>query len=1153
MSASNWDELARVAVPPSVPPHPHSAAAVIFDDSQELIWIGTQDGRIVSHHSPDLRKYTSVRAHINEGRIHQLLPHERGILSISNNSVHLISRKGPTIWHISHPQIAALRCMCLTNNPNLLLVAGAQPVMLIIDIEKGSVVSQHSARAPYKLLKKGRQICAATDGGEVDILSPNDFSILATWKSHTHTILDIDTKGDYLVTCGQSTRHMGVPMVDPLAKVYDIKQLIQLSPIPFQTGAAYVRLHPKLQTTSIVMSQTGQIQVLDLLDPLNITLKQASVQFIQSVEISTSGDALLINDTSGIIYLWGPPSGIRFNAMSKETEFADSNHAPTPQVDWHESPLNAVGIPYYTERLLSAWPSHIVAEVGAPPVQTDPALMPYLQPIELGHVAQNLFRKGRRYQAENTRTAIIPSSIAAPKFLSEKARIAANDGDVAAASTIDALNGLALNGRAQTEEERMMKYKKVEIKYSRFGVDDFDFSFFNKTAFSGLETHISNSYINSLLQLYRFVPLLRNVAIQHAATSCVDGSCLLCEFGFLFDMLEKAAGQNCQATNLLRTFGASRAAAGMNLFESSATASGVPLGNLIQSVNRFFLKHIADDYIKINQNRDGIDEILSTNFVEVIRCMQCNSESVKHSSTYLHDLSYLAPDLKHHRPHMYRFSQILKNSIERETRGKAWCNRCHRYQQLAIRKTIRQLPYVLIINTVVLTLAARQTWETPGWLPQEIGISLGDKVQIYEGSDLNLHVRNKTPNLLVYELVGYVADVDTDDRQQPHLVSVINTEVSNRKTNMNPSQKQFPNWHLFNDFLVDKVDPREAIHFNKSWKLPSVICYQAKTAHGKIDDSWRSMVDTSLLYLPWSMNGIGASTKCQLLETDEYPTAGTHIALDTEFVDLEKAEIDVKADGSHETIRPAKNGLARVSVLRGEGKAEGGTFVDDYITINEPIVDYKTQYSGIRPGDLDPMVSTHNLVPLKVAYKKLWILLNLGCIFVGHGLTSDFRKANIHVPKSQTVDTQWLYFVPGKNRRLSLRYLAWAVFGEYIQEETMDEGPNDGHDSIEDAHMALRLWRKFQEYEQSSEQEFMIEEIYRKGSRFGWKPPLRSGDRNIFAEGGMISTGRNTPEPGTMPGTPGTRISGGMLSPYRSGISGLDTGSSTRLGESPLR
>lgn len=78
--------------------------------------------------------------------------------------------------------------------------------------------------------------------------------------------------------------------------------------------------------------------------------------------------------------------------------------------------------------------------------------------------------------------------------------------------------------------------------------------YYNKTPYSGLETHISNSYANSLLQIMRFTILIRNFALKHTATGCVNDMCLLCEMGFLFDMLEKAAGTVCQATNLLKTF-----------------------------------------------------------------------------------------------------------------------------------------------------------------------------------------------------------------------------------------------------------------------------------------------------------------------------------------------------------------------------------------------------------------------------------------------------------------------------------------------------------------------------------------------------------------------------------------------------------------------
>ena len=42
-------------------------------------------------------------------------------------------------------------------------------------------------------------------------------------------------------------------------------------------------------------------------------------------------------------------------------------------------------------------------------------------------------------------------------------------------------------------------------------------------------------------------------------------------------------------------------------------------------------------------------------------------------------------------------------------------------------------------------------------------------------------------------------------------------------------------------------------------------------------------------------------------------------------------------------------------------------------------------------GDLDPAVSPYTLTPLKLVYKKLRYLVDCGCIFIGHGLSKDFR------------------------------------------------------------------------------------------------------------------------------------------------------------------
>lgn len=60
-----------------------------------------------------------------------------------------------------------------------------------------------------------------------------------------------------------------------------------------------------------------------------------------------------------------------------------------------------------------------------------------------------------------------------------------------------------------------------------------------------------------------------------------------------------------------------------------------------------------------------------------------------------------------------------------------------------------------------------------------------------------------------------------------------------------PGQSQ---WHLFNDFLVRSVSTEEALTFNTSWKVPSVVAFQVKDANNKIDTSWKDQLDTSILY-----------------------------------------------------------------------------------------------------------------------------------------------------------------------------------------------------------------------------------------------------------------------------------------------------------------
>lgn len=267
---------------------------------------------------------------------------------------------------------------------------------------------------------------------------------------------------------------------------------------------------------------------------------------------------------------------------------------------------------------------------------------------------------------------------------------------------------------------------------------------------------------------------MRNLALQHTAAACANPLCLLCEMGFLFDMLEKAEGSICQATNLLKIFSTHPEAARLGLLEEDA--SGHSLTTMLQGLTRFLLDAITLDYKSLYPYSDALAQAFATPATTAIRCMNCRSEHTRPGTSFASDLLYPLPKTggRAARPPKVTFSQVLKLSMEREMTTRGWCSRCQRYQSLATRKTIHSVPPVLMLNAAITSIEAKQLWGIPGWLPDEIGV-LFEQGQFfcYEGEDLKMQVQRGT-NITVYSLIGLAADVDSGQHQKSHLVSVVN-------------------------------------------------------------------------------------------------------------------------------------------------------------------------------------------------------------------------------------------------------------------------------------------------------------------------------------------------------------------------------------------
>eukprot|EP01036_Dinobryon_divergens_P026750 gene26750-35432_t len=134
--------------------------------------------------------------------------------------------------------------------------------------------------------------------------------------------------------------------------------------------------------------------------------------------------------------------------------------------------------------------------------------------------------------------------------------------------------------------------------------------------------------------------------------------------------------------------------------------------------------------------------------------------------------------------------------------------------------------------------------------------------------------------------------------------------------------------------------------------------------------------------------------------------------------------------------------LTRLSIL----DAEGCVVLDTLVKPSEPIVDYKTAYSGISEKDLADVTVT--LEQARLAFLRL---VSSETILIGHSLESDLLALRLSHRKN-CVDTALLFPHPlGFPRRLKLRQLAKDFLQMQIQRG------NNGHDSTEDARAALQL------------------------------------------------------------------------------------------------
>lgn len=233
-------------------------------------------------------------------------------------------------------------------------------------------------------------------------------------------------------------------------------------------------MHPKFTNTAVIAQKSGQFNFVDVdntaLNHLYHVTMPSETSVLSQMTISPSGEAIAFADSEAIVHVWGRgtnDAAVQFSEYPTEIEWPHIPQEKLPYMDINdpESPLSSVGMPYYTSQLLSVWPSHMTFEVGQQPQRLDEKVLKTMTKRDWYLYGRWNAAGRRRYQVDKPERAE-----ELPRFRSqvEKERALAGEEE----------DYEKVVGRFEGGEGGVPNYyKEVEIKYSKFGVDDFDFGY----------------------------------------------------------------------------------------------------------------------------------------------------------------------------------------------------------------------------------------------------------------------------------------------------------------------------------------------------------------------------------------------------------------------------------------------------------------------------------------------------------------------------------------------------------------------------------------------------------------------------------------------------------------------------------------------------
>eukprot|EP00941_MAST-03F_sp_MAST-3F-sp1_P002694 g2694.t1 len=777
---------AQVVVDPFLP---RSVTAVELDVAQELVWTGTDDGYLTGYRIEELDRNCAVQVFEarprNAGRFKSLLSFEHGILSLSTNKLYLHSRGGILAGSYGSslsPEAGFSGQNCASLNPyhTHVVSGGTSSKLFVYDLnhtaEPVSIVNVcgdlSEGLSSLAFVKRKNILCCGGVGGELCFIDMRLGSSVFQVKAHSGSLAMLAAQENVLVTCGSSLlasrpgdayinsttngfngKQMKRLTSDPSLNVYDVRMIPPRprNPLTFSRGrvgiggrgARVIQFIPGRRLQLMAASGSGIVKTFDLSGGFapgaetDLSLTQGIS--LQSCSISSAGSVLAFGDSQGVVHLC--------TTASEENQDRDiSGRILLPSINmnkWRAEDLP----PIFTPPPSSVPPDcvHPAGEYDLLPHLGTMRRMPQQPSLLLSNPSPWLAKriiaqKPARKISSIILDAVLPSqpgdylsyvSNQTTKFklgslLHENSKVLTvsdprNTSDSPRRRSLDAID-VHIPRVPLPENYKLVAISKEAV---RFGMNNFDFGYYNDTRFAALENGFPNCYVCSEVQMLYHMPPLRSFLLGHL---CAEPSCISCELAFLFDMLQQAQSapprvKSCQPTNFLRALRLIPEATALGLLDAVNRPSRLRLNKRIEALHEFLLEQVNKEC----GSSSIVKALMGTKLRMHARCSSghCN---IRDTTAVVTTLRY--PEEKEDTKLSHKivpFSEIFRASLAREMyQPRAWCEDCKKY--MATKQKIRpqEMPVILSINASVTDQIREKFWMPGGksWLPPFLAVSL---------------------------------------------------------------------------------------------------------------------------------------------------------------------------------------------------------------------------------------------------------------------------------------------------------------------------------------------------------------------------------------------------------------------------------------------